>query len=177
MYQYFLNVTDADAANFLRWYTFKDRQEIEAIEAAHEAAPHERASQRAIARDMTARMHSEASVQRVEQAAEALFGGDIRSIDAEMLDAVFADVPTTTHAAASLEGDGVSLAELLPETSLAGSRREAREFLRNGSVAINGEKVTGEEAQGRVLNAVDLLHGSVILLKRGKKAWHATRWQ
>jgi tyrosyl-tRNA synthetase len=177
MYQYFLNVTDADAANFLRWYTFKDRQEIEAIEAAHEAAPHERASQRAIARDMTARMHSEASVQRVEQAAEALFGGDIRSIDADMLDAVFADVPTTTHAAASLEGDGVSLAELLPETSLAGSRREAREFLRNGSVAINGEKVTGEEAQARVLNAVDLLHGSVILLKRGKKAWHATRWQ
>lgn len=176
MYQYFLNVTDADAANFLRWYTFKDQEEVGAIEAAHAAAPHERASQRAVARDMTSRMHSDAAVQRVEQASEALFGGDIRSIDADMLDAVFADVPTTTHAVASLEGDGTSLAELLPETSLASSRREAREFLRNGSVAINGEKVAGDGAESRNLCTSDLLHGGTILLKRGKKAWHATRW-
>ena len=176
MYQYFLNVTDADASSFLRWYTFKDREEVEAIEAAHAEVPHERAAQRAVARDMTARMHSDAAVQRVEQAAEALFGGDIRSIDADMLEAVFADVPTTEHAAASLGGDGVSLAELLPETSLADSRRAAREFLRNGSVAINGEKVAGGEAERRCLTPQDLLHGGTILLKRGKKAWHATRW-
>ena len=68
------------------------------------------------------------------------------------------------------------MAELLPETSLADSRREAREFLRNGSISVNGVKVAGDEAEGRALGADDLLHGRTILLKRGKKAWHATRW-
>ena len=176
MYQFFLNTADDDTANFLRWYTFRNQAAIEAIEADHAAAPHQRAAQRAIARDMTALMHGDGAVASVERAAEALFGGDVRGIDADMLDDVFADVPASTHASASLDGDGASLVELLPDTSLAGSKREAREFLRNGSIAVNGEKVQGDQAEARALTRDDLLHGGTILLKRGKKAWHATRW-
>jgi len=176
MYQYFLNVTDDDAASFLRWYTFREQADIEAVEAEHAAAPHQRGAQRTIAGDMTRLMHGEEALSSVERAAEALFGGDVRVIEADMLEEVFADVPASQHATTSLEGDGVELAELLPETSLAGSRREAREFLRNGSISINGIKVDGDQAEGRVLGTGDLLHGRTILLKRGKKAWHATRW-
>jgi len=176
MYQYFLNVTDDDAASFLRWYTFREQADIEAVEAEHAAAPHQRGAQRAIAGDMTKLMHGEEALSSVERAADALFGGDVRVIEADMLEDVFADVPASQHTSTSLEGDGVALAELLPETSLAGSRREAREFLRNGSISVNGVKVAGDVAEGRVLGTGDLLHGRTILLKRGKKAWHATRW-
>ena len=125
---------------------------------------------------MTKLMHGEEALSSVERAADALFGGDVRVIEADMLEDVFADVPASQHTSTSLEGDGVALAELLPETSLAGSRREAREFLRNGSISVNGVKVAGDVAEGRVLGTGDLLHGRTILLKRGKKAWHATRW-
>ena len=62
--------------------------------------------------------------------------------------------------------------EMLPLTSLASSKREAREFLGNGAVAVNGEKVPADCAA----KTSDLLHGRTILLKRGKKKWHATRW-
>jgi tyrosyl-tRNA synthetase len=65
---------------------------------------------------------------------------------------------------------------LLPKTELCKSKREAREFLKNGSVAINGEKINGDEALDRMLTVDDLLHGTTILLRRGKKAWFATRW-
>ncbi|MCH2136396.1 MAG: tyrosine--tRNA ligase [Phycisphaerales bacterium] len=176
MYQYFLNCTDADASSFLRWYTFRSREEVEAIEQAHAQAPHQREAQRTIARDMTALMHGADALAGVERAAEALFGGDVAGIEADMLDDVFADVPSTDHSASQLQGEGVSLAELLPETSLAQSRREAREFLRNGSVSVNGCKIASDEAEQRHLSTADLLHGRTILLKRGKKAWHATRW-
>ena len=176
MYQFFLNTSDGDAENFLRWYTFRTQDEVNAIEVEHAAAPHQRTAQRAIAADMTTLMHGPEALAGVEQAAEALFGGDVRSIDADILNDVFADVPATEHARATLEGEGVALAELLSETSLASSRREARAFLRNGSIAVNGEKVQGDAAEARALGTGDLLHGGMILLKRGKKAWHATRW-
>ena len=66
--------------------------------------------------------------------------------------------------------------DLLPETSLAGSKREAREFLSNGSISINGAKVDKASALDRRLGPDDLLHGRMILVRRGKKTWHATRW-
>ena len=68
---------------------------------------------------------------------------------------------------------GMSLVELLPQTTLAASKREAREFLANGAVSVNGEKVDA----GRTLKTSDLLSGGLILVRRGKKSWHATRWQ
>jgi tyrosyl-tRNA synthetase len=72
-----------------------------------------------------------------------------------------------------LEGEGVDLVELLPQTTLAASKREARDFLAGGAVAVNGERVPAEHR----LTMKDLLHGRTILLKRGKKNWHATRWE
>jgi tyrosyl-tRNA synthetase len=82
-------------------------------------------------------------------------------------------VPSSEHDKRQLEGAGISLVELLPETTLANSKREAREFLGNGAVSVNGERVEPD----RALAAADLLHGRTILLRRGKKNWHATRWR
>jgi tyrosyl-tRNA synthetase len=93
-----------------------------------------------------------------------------------MLGEVFSEVPAGEFSKGSLGSEAASLVELLPQTELCKSKREAREFLMNGSVAINGEKINGEDAVDRILTVEDLLHGSTILLRRGKKAWFASRW-
>jgi len=141
--------------------------------AQHNAAPHERIGQRELARQMTALVHGRTERDRVEAASQALFSGVVRRLDEEMLGEVFADVPSSTHDKALLEGEGMSLVELLPQTTLASSKREARQFLGDGAVSING----GKAAADGMLTTADLLHGRTILLRRGKKRWHATQWQ
>ncbi|MEL7473700.1 MAG: tyrosine--tRNA ligase [Planctomycetota bacterium] len=172
-YQFWLNASDADVGRFLRLYTVLDREAIESLEATHAEAPGKREAQRTLAREATRILHGEAARDQAEAAARALFSGEVVGLSEETLEAVFADVPSSAHDKASLDGGGVPLAELLPETSLAKSRREAREFLSNGSVSVNGQKVDAE----RSLGTGDLLHGSTIALRRGKKSWHVTRWR
>ncbi len=174
-YQFWLNASDEDAGRFLRIYTFLDQPTIEDLESRHSEAPHERIMQHALASEVTRMMHGDGELARVTSAAAALFGGAVRELEEDMLDAVFADVGSSNHSRGALDG-GVLLTELLAETGLAKSRREAREFLKAGSISINGEKIAGEAAVERLLSAADLLYGSTILLRRGKKAWHCTRW-
>jgi tyrosyl-tRNA synthetase len=175
-HQYWLNVPDEDAGQFLRWFTFLDQSTIETIESEHSKSPHQRAAQHALANAMTELFHGKDNVTRCNDAASALFGGDIKSLDANMLGEVFAEVPRGEFTKASLGDEAASLVELLPQTELCTSKREAREFLQNGSISINGEKINGDEAIERVLTPDDLLHGTTILLRRGKKAWFASRW-
>ena len=175
-HQYWLNIPDEDAGKFLRWFTFLDQPTIQAIEKEHAEAPHQRASQRALADAMTEIFHGNENVTRCNEAAKALFGGDITSLDEKMLGEVFSEVPAGEFPKASLGSEQALLVEVLPQTELCKSKREAREFLKNGSVAINGEKISGDDAVNRVLQTEDLLHGNTILLRRGKKAWFASRW-
>ncbi|MCI0364701.1 MAG: tyrosine--tRNA ligase [Phycisphaerales bacterium] len=171
-YQYWINVEDQDVASFLRWFTVLGQEKVDDILRQHDPAPHQRIAQRELARHMTRLIHGETELARVESASQALFGGDVRKVDPAMLDEVFADVPHSSHSRSLLEGGGLSLVELLPQTTLATSKREAREFIASGAVSINGVKVDAD----RPLTASDLLHGRTILLKRGKKQWHATKW-
>jgi tyrosyl-tRNA synthetase len=172
-YQYFLNADDSDVVSFLKWFTMRGEEEIAAIEARHKAAPEKREAQRELARDITRLVHGDAEVTKAEAASAALFSGDVRSLSSELLREVFADVPHTQHAKQQLQGEGLSVLDLLPQTSLAGSKREARQFLEAGAVLVNGDKASLDQ---RVTSA-NLLHGNTILLKRGKKLWHATRWE
>jgi tyrosyl-tRNA synthetase len=121
---------------------------------------------------MTELVHGAAELARAEAASAALFGGDVRALDAAMLGEVFADVPHTEHARDALGGQGASLVELLPQTSLAESKSQARQFLQSGAIAVNGERVAADYR----LTERDVLHGGRILLRRGKRQWHATRW-
>ncbi|MDP7006407.1 MAG: tyrosine--tRNA ligase [Phycisphaerales bacterium] len=175
-HQYWLNTADEDAGKFLRWFTFLDQATIEEIEKEHADVPHQRAAQKALADSMTELFHGSENVTKCNDAANALFGGDIKSLDSNMLSEVFSEVPSGDFSKGSLGSNAASLVELLPQTELCKSKREAREFLKSGSVAINGEKVIGEEAINRILTTDDLLHDATILLKRGKKAWFASRW-
>jgi tyrosyl-tRNA synthetase len=172
-YQYWINVDDADVAAFLKWFTFLGREEIEEIRRQHARAPEQRLAQQELARQMTRLVHGEEQLGRAEAASRALFTGEVRSLSEQMLAEVLADVPHSGHERSLLQGEGLPLVELLPRIELARSKSEARHFLGTGAVSVNGEKAAAD----RRLNSADLLHGRTILIKRGRKSWHATEWE
>jgi tyrosyl-tRNA synthetase len=172
-HQFWLNIADDEVGRSLRYFTFMSREEIEELERRHDAARGERHAQRVLAAAMTDLMHGPSERQRAEQAAEALFSGQVQALDEAALHEVFAEVPHSAHPRAALEGEGVALVDVLAQSTLASSRREAKEFLASGAVSVNGEKA----ALDRRLLSRDLLHGRIILLRRGRRQWHATRWE
>jgi len=172
-YQYWINVPDGDVGSFLHWFSLLSEAEIGEVMAEHEGAPHLRGAQRALAQHMTDLLHGSGERRQVETASEALFGGgDPRSVSESVLSQVVEDLPHSDHGSDDLSA-GMPLLELLPDTSLAGSKREAREFLKNGAIWVNGEKVPAD----RILGQEDLLPGGIVLLRRGKKNWHASRFR
>jgi tyrosyl-tRNA synthetase len=171
-YQFWLNASDADVIRFLKVFTFLLREEIEALEASHKSDPGKREAQRALARHMTEMLHGATERDHAESAAKALFTGDIAHLPLATLEEALAAAPATDHARAELEGTGISLLDLLAQTTLAKSKSEARTLLSQNSVSVNGHKAA---ADARVTSAT-LLHGKIIALRRGNKAWHITRW-
>jgi tyrosyl-tRNA synthetase len=171
-YQFWLNAADADVIKFLKLFTLLSREEVLALEAAHAANPGAREAHRALAHHATALLHGEHEAANAANAATALFSGEVAALPKALLQEVLAEVPSSDHARASLDAEGVALVELLVETGLAKSKRESREFLANGSVSVNGRKVGPDDR----LTGADLLHAELIALRRGKKAWHLTRW-
>jgi len=170
-YQFWLNSSDDDAANWIKVFTFLDQAAVEELIARHNENPGMRELQRTLAQEATKILHGEAAMLNAENAGKALFSGDIASLDSDTMLEVFASVPTTEHAKADLAA-GVDMVELLKSVNLASSNREAREFLTNGSVSINGEKI----ALDTKLTPNHLLHDAYIAIRRGKKKWHLTKW-
>ena len=171
-YQFWLNTADDDVVKFLKWFTFESQEQIAELEQALITTPHARAAQQALAEAMTVMIHGETERDRAKIASRALFSGAVRELDERLLGEVFADVPSSNLDRGALAGEGLDLVELLTQTTLAGSKREARQFLEQGAVSVNGEKVSLD----RRLGSGDLLHGTTVLLRRGKKAWHALRF-
>jgi len=172
-YQFWVNSADADTERFLKLFTFLPKEEIAGLVAAHAADPSQRLAQKRLAAEATRLVHGEAGLSRAEAATNALFSGDVASLDESTLAEAFAEAPSSNHERSALDGDGISLVELLPLTSLCKSKREARELLAAGSLSVNGQKAGAEST----LRSADLLHGRLALLRRGRKAWHVTRWQ
>ncbi len=171
-YQFWLNTDDTDVVRYLNVFTFLGREEIAELTAAHQRDAGSRPAHRAQARRMTELQHGAAEQKLAEAAAQALFSGEIATLPEATLNEVFASVPKSDHDKTQL-GAGLPLVELLALTTLVKSKREAREFLQSGSVSLNGRKVGPDDKA----HSTDLLHGSLIALRRGKKSWHLTRWK
>ncbi len=171
-YQFWLNSSDDDAANWIKVFTFLTKDEIDSLTARHAENPGKRELQRTLAQNATEILHGTAAKDNAEVAGKALFSGEIGTLDQQTMLEVFASVPTTDHAKADF-GDGLDMVEMLKSTGLASSNREARDFLKEGSVSINGQKIDGDTK----ITESHLLHGSFIAIRRGKKKWHMTRWK
>lgn len=170
-YQFWLNAADDDVEKFIKIYTLMTRAEIEGILKEHAADPAQRTAQRALAQWATQFLHGTDGLQRAQRATEALFSGNVADLDPASLNDAFASAPSSQHSLSEL-AEGLPLVSLLPQTSLAKSKREAREFLSDGAVTLNGQKV----ALDAKVTREQLLHGGVMLLRRGRKNWHVTRW-
>jgi tyrosyl-tRNA synthetase len=170
-HQFWLNTADADVGRFLRWFTFLPRERIEALDRSASERPQEREAQRVLADEMTELFHGPTERANAEAAGRALFSGELSALDARTVGEIAEDLPSTQLEPGELGGEGLPLVELLPRTTLAASKREARDFLQAGAVLVNGTRAAADAR----LTPRDLLHGSVALLRRGKKQWHAVR--
>lgn len=164
-HQFWLNSADADVVKYLRYFTFREREEIEELEHLTREASHQRAAQRTLADDLTILVHGQRAKDQAVAAAAVLFGkGDVRSLDEETLASIAREIPSAEL------GSGSSLVEAYIETGLLESKGAARRALKDGGLSVNGEKLTGEpESLETHLGDVDALVGGYLLLRRGKK--------
>lgn len=167
-YQFWLNQADADVIDRLKVFTFRTREEIEALAGAVEAEPFRREAQKTLAWDVTSLVHGEEATRKVIAASEALFGkGEISEIDLPTLQSVAAEVPFAEVPAAE-----ATPVRLLVETGLVKSNGEARRAIKDGGASVNNQKVEDGEA---VIPDAEWLHGQYLLLRRGKKNLAAVR--
>jgi len=175
-YQYWINAADEDAARFLRIFTLLSRADIEAIEAEHAQNPGARAMQKALAEDVTRRIHGQEDLDTAIAASALLFGKsteeDLRRLPESELLSVFEGVPQRTVTRADVAA-GMSVIDLLAggEVPFLASNGEARRALKEGSVSVNKSKVDDAKVVGRD----DVLGSGLILLQRGKKNYFLVR--
>ncbi|MGC8864598.1 MAG: tyrosine--tRNA ligase [Bacteroidales bacterium] len=168
-YQYWINTADEDAANFIRIFTTLEKEEIEALIEEHNKAPHQRILQKALAKDITIRVHSEADYQAAVEASEILFGRGttemLSRLDEATLLSVFEGVPQYNLARTELER-GIPAADFLAvQTQIFPSKGEARRMMKDGGVSINKNRITEETT----IDTSFLLQGRYILVQKGKK--------
>ncbi len=172
-HQFWLNSSDADVVNYLRWFTYLEREEIEGLATATEERPQERAAQKRLADEVTAMLHGTREVEAARQAAEALFSGEVRGLAAASLSAIAEDIGVVERPREELAtAEPPTIGQLLKALGLASSNREVREFIGGGAVRMNGDQVT----EDRAMVTDDLLEGGFTLLRRGRKNWAAIRW-
>jgi tyrosyl-tRNA synthetase len=172
-HQFWLNTADADVERFLKMFTLLSRAEIESLVEQHNAAPERRVAQRALADNVTAIVHGKDAVERANAAASALFSGEVANLDRDTLHEVFATVPSTWHDSIVFEPPGWSVIDALVATNLATSKSQAKQFVSDGAVTINGQIKATLETR---LTTAHLLDNSIMLLRRGKKNWHMCRF-
>lgn len=170
-HQYWLNAADDDAVRFLKWFTFFDAARIEEIADSHLANPSARHAQHSLADELTTVVHGADETRRANECANALFAGDIRSLDERSAHDIAADMQGAVVESAALEQPGKPVIDLLVEVSLASSKREARGFLESGAVQVNG---VAAKLDDRVVRE-GLLHGRYAFIRRGKRSWAVAR--
>lgn len=162
-YQYFINAADADVIRYLRWFTFLTQEELAELEVEVAERPFKREAQRRLAREMTNLVHGEEATTAVELAAQALFGrAELRDLDENTLAASVSETEVAEIAA----GEPRTIVDLLIASGLVDSRGAARRTISEGGAYVNNERITEDDWEP---SESDLLHGTWLVLRKGKK--------
>lgn len=168
-YQYFLNAGDSVVIDYLRRFTFLSQEEIEEYARTVEEEPYKRAAQRRLAQEMTDMVHGADATRAVEQAAQALFGrGELADLDERTL----AGALQETEVAELGADDPRTIVDLLVASGLVDSKGAARRTVKEGGAYVNNQRISDAEWQP---DEPDLLHGSWLVLRKGKKNFAGTR--
>lgn len=166
-YQFWINTPDNEVIKRLKQFTFLSLEEIAEIEKSFISEPHLRLAQKTLAKEITIFVHGEEAYKQALKITDALFNGNIKELTSEEIEMGFNELPSS-------EGiDKELLIDALVRTSLASSKREAREFIKGGAVTVNGDKVTDLEF---ALNKNLAIDNKFIVLRRGKKKYGIVRF-
>lgn len=162
-YQFWLNQDDRDVIKYIKYFTFLEKEEIEALEVSVQEEPHKRQAQKRLAEEVTGFVHGEVALQDALKITNALFTGDVQQLNADEIEQGFKNMPT-------FESEKVeqNLATWLVDLGIEPSRRQSREDIQNGAISINGEKITDLE---HVWTPEQSFEGRFVLVRRGKKKY------
>ncbi len=169
-YQFWLNTSDVDAKSYIRIFTLFDKATIEALEVEQDAAPHQRALQKALAKDITIRVHGEVEYEKAIKSSDFLFGNTgiefLNELNKDEVLGLFEGLPQYTIALNDLK-QGINAIDLLAgHTAVFPSKGEAKKMIQGGGVAINKVKIaTGED----IYNAENLINNQFLVIQKGKK--------
>ena len=172
-YQFWLNVSDEDAKRYIKIFTSISKEEIEALSAEHDEAPHLRVLQKRLAKEVTVMVHSEADYEAAVEASNILFGNStseqLHKLDEDTLLAVFEGVPQFEISRNTVLA-GISAVELTTEVAaIFPSKGEMRKLTQGGGVSINKEKLAAPDTK---IDATYLLNNKYIIVQRGKKNYY-----
>ncbi|MBO8684025.1 tyrosine--tRNA ligase [Staphylococcus aureus] len=168
-YQFWINQSDEDVIKFLKYFTFLGKEEIDRLEQSKNEAPHLREAQKTLAEEVTKFIHGEDALKDAIRISQALFSGDLKSLSAKELKDGFKDVPQVT-----LSNDTTNIVEVLIETGISPSKRQAREDVNNGAIYINGER---QQDVNYALAPEDKIDGEFTIIRRGKKKYFMVNYQ
>lgn len=168
MYQYLINTDDAMVEQYLKVFTFLTPEEIMNIMEQHKKEPHLRLAQRELARSIITDLHSEESYKRAVQISELLFSGEIQSLSVDEIEIAFKGVPTFEL------DNNKNILDVLVDSKICTSKREAREFITSGSISCNGEKINDVEM---IINKENSIGGKYTIVRRGKKKYYVGVWK
>lgn len=168
-YQFWINQSDEDVIKFLKYFTFLGKEEIDRLEQSKKEAPHLREAQKTLAEVVTKFIHGEDALNDAIRISQALFSGDLKSLSAKELKDGFKDVPQVT-----LSNNTTNIVEVLIETGISPSKRQAREDVNNGAIYINGER---QQDVNYALAPEDKIDGEFTIIRRGKKKYFMVNYQ
>lgn len=163
MYQYFINTADADVIKYLKYYSFLTHEEIDELEKKVETEPHLREAQKVLSKIIVTMVHGKEAYEQAIHISEALFSGKVKELSAKEIEDGFKGVPNI-----DIEND-TNIIDLLVLTKAASSKREARTFLENGAVSINGEVVKDFDF---IISKKNALNEKYTIVRRGKKNYY-----
>ncbi len=162
LYQYLINVDDDMVIDYLKIFTFLSVEEILELEKKNKENPHLREAHKALAREMITDLHGEESYLKAVKISESLFNGDIKNFTGKEIEMAFKGLN-----AFNISKD-MDIVQLLVEVGVCSSKREAREFVTNGSISLNGEKIVDLDF---VVSKDKLIEEKYVVIRRGKKKY------
>lgn len=160
-YQFWINIPDEEVEMRLKQFTFLSLEEINDVVNKWKEKPEDRLAQKVLAKEVTTFVHGEKLCEEAIHVSEALFSGDFTSLSASEIEMGFKDLN-------KVDGNGKALVDLVIEAKLASSKREAREFITNGAITLNGNKNTD---LNHVLSKEEAIEGKFVIIRRGKKKY------
>ena len=166
LYQYLLNVSDTIVIDHLKKLTMLSKEEIEELEESNKKEPHLRLAHKALAREVITDIHGKEEYEKVLKISEALFSGNLKELTSDELLNAFNNIPSSEVSADK------NIVDLLVETGICSSKREAREFVSNNSISINGEKVNDLEF---IIKKENAIVDNFTIIRKGKKKYFVVK--